>query len=109
MSNWAEGASKERYTDRIVEHERLRRYRAVGIDPLNPNPDGSDHHIMDAIDDEMALPYVWPEQLPKDEGFILHLKREIASVEAGLRKTDWDETRLPAMKQMLATYEGRPA
>jgi hypothetical protein len=31
-----------------------RRYRELGINPLNPDPDGSDHHLMDAID-EMVI------------------------------------------------------
>ncbi len=29
-------------------------YRAVGIDPSNPNPDGSDYHLMNAIDARRA-------------------------------------------------------
>jgi hypothetical protein len=31
-----------------------RRYREAGIDPMHLNPDGSDYHIMKAIDDEVA-------------------------------------------------------
>jgi hypothetical protein len=34
--------------------ECWRRYREVGIDPLNPNPDGSDYHLMNTIDEEIA-------------------------------------------------------
>ena len=31
----------------------LAEYRRYGIDPLYPNPDGSDFHIMNAIDDKL--------------------------------------------------------
>lgn len=33
---------------------RLRRYKELGIDPTNPNPDGSDYHLMNAVDDEIV-------------------------------------------------------
>jgi hypothetical protein len=29
---------------------RLDAYACLGIDPMNPNPDGSDFHLMNAID-----------------------------------------------------------
>jgi hypothetical protein len=32
----------------------LRRYREAGIDIFNPDPDGSDHHLMNAIDDDVT-------------------------------------------------------
>lgn len=35
------------------EEYRQARYKKVGIDPLNPNPDGSDFHLMNAIDAEI--------------------------------------------------------
>jgi hypothetical protein len=30
----------------------LAEYKKLGIDPANPNPDGSDYHLMNAVDDE---------------------------------------------------------
>jgi hypothetical protein len=38
------------------ENKGLRReleYRKHGIDPAHPNPDGSDYHIMNAIDEKL--------------------------------------------------------
>jgi 8-oxo-dGTP pyrophosphatase MutT (NUDIX family) len=35
-------------------------YQQLGIDPQNPNPDGSDHHLMDAIDDAFDAHYSGP-------------------------------------------------
>jgi len=32
----------------------LEEYRKVGIDPDNPDPDGSDYHLMDVIDRRIA-------------------------------------------------------
>lgn len=107
---WAEGAGAPgAYVDRIVEHERMRRYQELGIDPLNPNPDGSDHHLMDAVDAELAKPHVWPAHLPKDSGMIGRLNNDIASIERGVAMSEWDAKRLPALKRMLATYTGQPA
>jgi hypothetical protein len=34
--------------------ECFRRYQKLGIDPRNPNPDGSDYHLMNVIDDEVT-------------------------------------------------------
>jgi hypothetical protein len=34
--------------------ECWRRYRLLGIDPLEPNPDGSDYHLMNIIDEKVA-------------------------------------------------------
>jgi hypothetical protein len=34
---------------------RLAAYALLGIDPLKPNPDGADFHLMNAIDEELEL------------------------------------------------------
>lgn len=36
------------------DEERLRYYKSLGVDPESPNPDGSDYHIMNAVDEIMA-------------------------------------------------------
>jgi len=36
---------------------RIAEYRKVGIDPDNPNPDGSDFHLMNVIDDKLDKTY----------------------------------------------------
>ena len=41
----------------------------------------------------------------RDWALTHHLKREIVSIETGLRKNDWDQTRLPALGEMLAYQE----
>ena len=40
-----------------VECER--RYRECGIDVCHPDPDGSDYHLMNLIDEEVAKEYRW--------------------------------------------------
>lgn len=96
------------YVDRMVERERQRRYQELGIDPLHPNPDGSDNHMMDAIDEELRRPFMWPEHLPKDLGMIDRLKRDILDIERGIARSEWDEKRLPCLKSMLTVFEGSP-
>lgn len=41
--------------------ERVKRYKQLGIDVLNPNPDGSDYHLMNAVDDDIELAASFPE------------------------------------------------
>jgi hypothetical protein len=37
----------------ITPQHRTAAYARLGIDPLNPNPDGSDYHLMNVVDDEL--------------------------------------------------------
>src|SRR5262245_34223910 len=44
----------------------------------------------------------------RDTSLTAHMEREIASIEGGLRKNDWDVLRLPALKDMLARQMAMP-
>ena len=38
------------------------KYNSLGIDPANPNPDGSDYHLMNYIESEWDLALKYQEQ-----------------------------------------------
>jgi hypothetical protein len=41
--------------------ECRRRYKELGIDERNPNPDGSDYRLMNVIDEEVAKEWKKPK------------------------------------------------
>lgn len=41
---------------------------------------------------------------PVDWGMVCRIKDDIASIESGLLKSEWDEGRLPALRRMLERY-----
>lgn len=51
---WEENKRLRATITRLEGMLRPRMYKEVGADPLDPNPDGSDFHLMNAIDDVIA-------------------------------------------------------